>query len=314
MTSATRRPPQEIDPLTQRHGPAMSFQSIFADHHLKVYPYRYRVKLHVGTLVGGTPSDPDVAESWLRTKTGVDSDELIRKAVLDTMDERQVDQETATAVVAKLRYLNGFRRDEHGLYIRGHQVKAMIKEASNIRYPWPQYKWGSTGKSTMPYIAEHIIVYQDKIHVCDRQGNRLSTHTDIQQRFVRTWRATGITYEEFVSDAFLNFLIISDVDFDKPIKMYGGGRDALSAMSIAELEKEAENDNIDLSQAGNKAAKIKAIREARGEGDGKAAGLNMVTDFWPSVWVTAEMQGIGATRSQGYGRFETLAFDREKRR
>lgn len=43
--------------------------------------------------------------------------------------------------------------------------------------------------------------------------------------------------------------------------------------------------------------------------------FNVITDHpfsekeWATLWVTAEQQGLGANRSQGYGRFEVVAWD-----
>jgi hypothetical protein len=46
--------------------------SIFEGFRPAAYPYRFDVELVIGTLAGGTPTDPKVAEGWLKTKLGLD--------------------------------------------------------------------------------------------------------------------------------------------------------------------------------------------------------------------------------------------------
>jgi hypothetical protein len=54
--------------------------SAFEKYEDKAFPFRFTGTLHVHTLAGGVPTDPRVAEGWLRTKLA-DKDDLIREAV-----------------------------------------------------------------------------------------------------------------------------------------------------------------------------------------------------------------------------------------
>jgi hypothetical protein len=188
--------------------------SVFEKYKTKAYPYNYVAELHVPIINGGTPTDPKVAEGWLKTKLGIDKDDLVREAVAEVMVERGVSAEEATAEVSKNKHLNGFKRGEHGLYIEGRQVKAAIKEAANIR--WPNGRWS-----------------------VDKNG---------KARLVHTFRGSGIQYEEYVEDAKLTFTVATD----------------------AELTEE----------------------------------------MWALLWLTGQEQGIGASRSQGYGRYEVTRWER----
>lgn len=203
------------------------------------YPHRYNATLLVGTIAGGTPTDPRVAEGWLRTKLA-DRDDLIREAVAEVMAERGVTAEEATTIVDNLKHLNGFKRDAAGLYIEGRQLKACIKEAANVR--WPKAKWGPSSKGTRSFFAEHIFVVEDRLSL------GVTEASGIAQRFVHTWRGNGIQYEEYVTDAKIDFTVITDYAFK--------------------------------------------------------------AEEWALLWLTAEQQGIGASRSQGYGRFEVVAWDK----
>lgn len=235
-----------------------AFQSFRADS----YPYKFAGALHVDVLVGGTPTDPKVAEGWLRTKLGVDSDRLIQEMVAQTMVERGVTAEEAVPLVNAQKNLNGFKRDEKGLYIEGRHLKAALKEAVNVAYSVGKLlnskgknSWGLTAKGIHSFAAEHIVVPDDRLHLgisADEFTRRAlaGEGCGINQRFVSTFRGTGIQYEEFVEGATIDFTVWSDYDFT----------------------------------------------EAN----------------WAAIWLTGEQQGIGASRSQGYGRYQVTRWERQK--
>lgn len=214
--------------------------SVFEKYRPKAYPHVFEVTLHVGRIAGGIPTDPKVAEGWLRTKLGVDNDALIQQQVAEVMVERGVSADDAVALVDANRHLNGFKRDEGGLYIEGRQLKAAIKEAANVR--WPKERWGPSRKGTLSFFAEHVFVLDDKMHLGVEQAS------GIAQRFVHTWRGNGIAYEEYVDDVKLTCTIATDHDF--------------------------------------------------------------TAEQWALLWLTGEQQGIGATRSQGYGRYSVVRWER----
>lgn len=214
--------------------------SVFADARNDVYQYRYAAELLVGELHGGIPSDPKVAEGWIRTKLQP-ADDILRELVVSTMADRGVTAEEALEQVDALKHLNGFKRTGAGeLYIEGRQVKAMIKEAANIR--WAKERWGVTRKGTRSFFAEHVFVPETVI------GLGVSEPSGVSQRFVHTWRGSGIQYEEYVADAKVAFTVVTDHEF---------------------TDKQ-----------------------------------------WAELWVTAEQNGLGATRSQSYGVFDVTRWER----
>jgi hypothetical protein len=215
--------------------------SVFAKYRPVAYPYRYLATIHVGRIAGGIPTDPNVAEGWLRTKLGMQRDDLIRDAVAEVMVERGVTAEEATAQVNANRHLNGFKREpDSTLYIEGRQVKAAIKEAANVR--WPKERWGPSRKGTLSFFAEHVFVENDHISL------GVTEPSGVAQRFVHTWRGSAIQYEEYVDDVDLVFSVITDFEF-------------------------------------------------------KVEQLAL-------LWLTAEQQGVGASRSQGYGRYDVTGWQR----
>lgn len=218
--------------------------SVFADYRAEMFPYRFSGQLLVGTIAGGTPTDPNVAESWIRTKLGA-TDDLVRQMVAEAMVDRGVTADEAAEQVAMIKHLNGFRRDEQGLYIEGRQLKAALKEAASCAVAAGKLNgrgWGKTNKGLLSYLAEHVFVIEDRLHL------GVTEASGINQRFVHTFRGSGIQYEEYVTDAKVDFTVMADHDF-------------------------SERD-------------------------------------WAAIWTSGEQQGIGASRSQGYGRYEVTRWER----
>lgn len=219
----------------------------FAGYRTEAYPHMFSGQLTVATIAGGTPSDPSVAEGWLKTKLA-EPDDLIRAKVAEVMVERGVTAEEATAEVNKLKHLNGFKRDENGLYIDGRQLKAAIKEAGSIAVAAGKIRksgWGSTNKGIKSFLAEHVFVLEDRLHL-----GGVTEPTGIAQRFVHTFGGAGIQYEEYVENAVIDFTVATDQEL---------------------TERE-----------------------------------------WAMLWLTGEQNGIGATRSQGYGRYTVTRWEPAK--
>jgi hypothetical protein len=214
--------------------------SAFEQFRSKAYPFQFQGKMLVRTIAGGTPSDPRVAEGFLRTKLA-DKDDLIREMVATLMIDRGITEDEAIAEADKLRHLNGFKRTPEGLlYIEGRQLKAAIKEAGCVAMSAGKLKrkWGTTGKGIKSYLAEHVFVIEDTLTL------GVTEPTGIMQRFVHTYKGAGIQYEEYVENAEITFTVVTDQDLSD--------------------------------------------------------------EEWAMLWLTGEQQGIGATRSQGFGRYQMM--------
>lgn len=228
--------------------------SVFSDIDTESYPYRFNVELSLANIVGGTPSDPKVAEGWLRSKL-TETDERIQEMVAQVMEERKVTEREAVTIVNNLKNLNGFRRTSNGtLFVEGRQVKAMLKEATSIAVSVGKIQmtgWGATKKWLTKFLPEHVFVIDTTIPLWQHDENDnlvpVKEPTDIHQQFVHTFRGSAIQYQEFVDDAVIKFTVISDHNF--------------------------------------------------------------TTRDWKMIWTTAEKNGLGASRSQGYGTFQVTKWE-----
>lgn len=216
--------------------------SVFSDFIPKAYPYTYRGTLLVGRIAGGTPSDPNVAEGFIRTKLGLDNEKVIQQAVSEIMVERGIPADEAAAELATNKYLNGFKRNEGGLYIEGRQLKSAIKEAANIR--WPKATWGPSRKGSKGFFAEHVFIQETRLPL------GVTEPTGVAQHFVQSRFGSSMKYLEYVDNAEITFTLTTDYEFTR--------------------------------------------------------------EQWALLWLTGEQQGLGANRSQGYGRYEVTEWKRVK--
>lgn len=234
--------------------------SVFAEWRSRSYPFTFKGELFVNVLVGGVPSDPDIAKGWIESKVKDSNDQRIQDLIAQTMVDRNVTQTEAVKIVNNLKNLNGFKKlrcpdcpltgpncttGKHELFIEGRQLKAALKEAVSVAVAAGKLemtKWGSTRKWLTNYFPEHVFVLEDRLML------GVYEPTEILQNFVHTHKGSSIQYQECVHSVSIGFTVITDHDF---------------------TDKD-----------------------------------------WAMIWTTGEMNGLGASRSQGYGTYQVTRWDK----
>ena len=127
--------------------------------------------------MGGIPNDPKLIEAWLRSKAGVTEGELrafmirtlVEMGTEVTEDMTLEDLEKASAKVAGLKETTGFKRDDNGLYIESRQIKAGLKETTNILFAgdkeWAKHPNNPTRKGARSFLAERVFISPDRIYL-----------------------------------------------------------------------------------------------------------------------------------------------------
>jgi len=230
--------------------------SIFSKFNDEAWPYWYAGELRVDILVGGIPQDPNVVESWIKTKLrDVRSDAEIQDVIATTMAELGLSEDEAVQKAStQMVGMNGFKRDGTGLYVEGRQLKAALKEAVMVAANAGKLetgKWGhpdnaSYRKQIKGWFPEHVFVNEERLYIL-HDGKPVQSHDGVNQKFVHTHRGDSISYEQFVLDAEIPFTIKSDYELS---------------------EKQ-----------------------------------------WAMIWLTGEMEGFGASRSQEYGRYHVTRWE-----
>lgn len=232
--------------------------SVFAQYVSKNYKFFYKGTLRVFEIHGGVPNHPKLVEDWIKTNLGVENPELLRAMVAETMVERKMTIDEATADVASRVTINGFKEDANGLYIEGRQLAGCLREAASIAANENRIKsgakvWGAEDnqykKGLTAWWPEHVGVPDRRLYLGVDKADGVS------QRFLpptfRSRGKSGIVREDYVERCYINFTVETDHAF--------------------------------------------------------------TDEEWAAVWLTAERIGIGAARSQGYGRFVVTKWGRARR-
>jgi hypothetical protein len=156
----------DIDPEKEDHlrssvvGSILDPFTIFAQYKVTI---QFREK-----LMGGVPYNPKLIEGWLRTKMeGKDAEtmEMVRSTLNELgwsvgPDTPMEEIQEAYKKLALTKVTNGFKQElagrRRGLYIETRQLKAMLKEATNILYAGE--RWGVTKKGPRNFLAERVFV------------------------------------------------------------------------------------------------------------------------------------------------------------
>ncbi len=227
-------------------------KSIFADVSSELYT-TYRVVIAFrDRLVGGIPKSPDVIDGWIRTSTGVDDVEERRQMLLRTLQELGADVDGDTSyddLVAASKQLavnqgTGFKQDEQGLYIEDRQVKAMLKECTNILFAGE--RWGKTRKGPKSFLAERVFVSPARIHL-------------------ERMKPDG-------ADLFIGHV--------------SGPQGPQSTLQHYEFVEQAQIE-----------FEVQVVKDV------------IEPQHWPQIWLLAQENGLGAKRSQSFGRFDVVAFE-----
>lgn len=245
-----------------------SFGGVFAKFVPKVWRNSFEATIRFHDIAGGVPSDPKVAEGWIKSKVkDASKEEQIRRAVETLMMERGITEDEAVAELNKHRNVNGFKRtlpntkeNPGQLFIEGRQVKAALKEAVSVALAAGTLKsgnktkggadadsrWGKTGKGAISFAAEHIQVMTRQVLLYDEAWQPVTDHSYVKQSFPVNpiTRQTGIQYTEIVEKAWTKVIVTSDWDFTE--------------------------------------------------------------EQWGVIWVTGNLQGLGASRSQDHGRYDVM--------
>lgn len=198
-----------------------SFGGVFEKFVPQIWPYQYEATLRFQDIAGGVPSDPKVAEGWIKSKVkDPTKEDRIRQAVQELMAEKGLSEDEAIAELNSKRNCNGFRRDlvTGQLFVEGRQVKAALKEAVSVCVAagnLEKRQWGKTNKGAISFAAEHIQVMSTQVLLYDANWAPIKEATKVVQTFPVNpiTKQTGIQYTEVCEDVQLKVIVTTDWDF-----------------------------------------------------------------------------------------------------
>lgn len=225
--------------------------SVFADESSDAFATYEADLSFTGRLMAGVPVDPKMIEGWLRSRAGIAEDFEVQQMLARTLRELGADEptmadlEAASEEIAQVKETCAFKCDGEGLYIEERQVKAMLKEATNINFA--KEKWGKTGKGPMGFVAERVFVEPGKLSL--KRSEAAGVHMQVGHLKGPKGPYSTLGYHEYVEDVELS------------------------------LRVRVLDDSITPQQ-------------------------------WARIWVVAEKLGLGALRSQGFGKFIVTRWER----
>lgn len=209
---------------------------------------KYRVDLtFTGRVMGGIPQKPEMIEGWLKQRV-MGGDEELRVMMIRTLEDldiqlpdnpsREQIAEAAKRVAAE-QHGNTFRRDEHGLFLSDYQIKAALKENTNILFAGE--RWGTTKKGPKSYLSERVFVDEERIYLGRQEPD--GTHLQIGHVTGPQGPRSTLTYYDFVEGASVTFTVSSMNDCIKPdqwklifLSMQRNGLGALRSMGYGQFK------------------------------------------------------------------------------
>lgn len=156
-------------------------------------------------LCGGVPRDPEIINRWVDTRTVTDAQHGKLEAAAEekggkvqTLDEvRQERQDTADPlpeVSEQDKVWVGFSRDETGLFVRGANLRAHLKDCAGV--VGPHAKKGDVHE--MPEVLNFrskavnaIYIKQDRLHILNGTGKVAKEATGFRDATLSVMTAQG---------------------------------------------------------------------------------------------------------------------------
>lgn len=257
--------------------------SVFEQLGHELFSFRHEVEIVVGTLVGGTPTNEKVAEGWIKTKMGLSTDELVKAEVERVMDARGVSAEDAVEKVSRDRHLSGFKRDPNTPLSREAQKKAtttgFIFEGERKVFTPEQARatFGELhleGRQIAAMLKEALMCAVGAGHIDATKWGRTSKGAKgffVEHCFVEEENVyLGVTEPDEIVQGFVHTFRGTGIKLEERVQNVH-----LKFTIIADFDFDAR-----------------------------------MRDFYGILLSMAEKNGLGASRSQGWGRFSTVRFER----
>lgn len=238
----------------------------------------------VDEICGGIPNDPEIIKAWLRSKTGIEDGEEIKRMMAKTLAETQgfdwENQPITDAVLDDMiarvedqKHMCVFKRDPKGqIYIENRQLKACIRESTNILFATNKSaeRFGPTKKAPKSFVAERFFIRDRRIYLCDLDPVTGDLIPRTKPSHIKTF--TGhVSSPQGERSALTNYEVCHQPWFSFIIQV---------SNSPNKVEKGQEQPDDDINEA-----RVLRILEQ------------------------AELIGLGALRSQSSGMFKVLPLD-----
>lgn len=221
-------------------------------------------------LMGGVPKNPKIIEGWLRSKAGIEQEEEIRRATLRTLLELGADVTPDMS----------FEELE-----RASEALAASRQTNG-------FKVGEQGL----YLESRTVkaMLKESVNILYPSGAvKWGRYQRANQKNQTTTEAGGKSPKSYVAErVFVNpdRLWLGRTEPDGVEMFIGHVMGPRGPQSTLTYHEYVEGAVIDLT--------VMVLRD------------EVRAEHWPEIWVHAQENGLGALRSQGFGRFDIERWER----
>jgi hypothetical protein len=252
-------------------------QGVFDQYQGISYPWKFRGRLHIPQLVGGIPFNPNIAKGWIETalKGKENSEERIREMIAETMVELGVSKDEAVEEVNRRKNLNGFKRERCR---NCPDTGAFCVEGEH-----PLYWEGRCLKAAIKE-AVSVAVSAGKLEMTGWGTTRkwltkfMPEHVFVPEHRLYPVECT-CDVEEGWGQKDSRILAPTDI-LQQFVHVLG--------KSAVQYQEYLENVDIEFT--------VKT-------------DFDFTQEQWAMIWTTGENNGVGASRSQGYGTYTVTRWE-----
>jgi hypothetical protein len=234
--------------------------------------YRARLRFR-DRVVGGTPSNPKLIEGWLRAKMGVSQQEEVRSLTQQTLRELGLEGEL-------------FDGEDVRFETLAAASEAIAKNSNTTMFKRDAAGLYVESRAVKAMLKEATaILFPGSNKGAGVEMNGAAT--------VHKWGQTGKAPRSaaaewiFVNPDHIGLGVIEPSGIDLSIGHINGPQGARSTLDYYEYVERAAIE-----------FEVLVLQD------------RVPAERWPEIWRYAQEMGLGAKRSQGFGRFDVLAWDR----
>lgn len=248
-------------------------RSVFNQYDAQSWPYQFIAELHLVNICGGVPSNPNVIEGWLKAHLAP-SDDLIKELVAETMADRGIPMDEAVRLVAETRHLNGFRRQhEPGCDLKCHDRQEDPDNPSQCHLTIRRYQIEALLKE-----AKSIAANEGKLPT-------------------KGWgNPDDGRYKKGIKEWFPEHVHVTAMCPPDDTISLGVTRPSFVEQKFVHSRYGSSIEYVEIVEDVTIQFRVKTDHK-------------FTDKEWAMIWTTAQENGLGANRSQGYGKFAVTRWD-----
>jgi hypothetical protein len=259
----------------------------FEEYESRAWPYWYRASLKVSRICGGVPASESVAEGWIRAKLkDTRSEAEVRALVETTRREIRETHEAAQRVAAAARAAGE----------EAPPVPELASETALTDLAVTQVAQGMAGLNMFKRTHAGVLYIEGRqVKAALKEGVAVAANAG--KITTKNWgNPDNATYKKQLKGWFPEHVFVSDVII------------LLTHDGVQVTEPDGILQKFVHTHHGDAIAYEEYVEEAEISFTVKT-DVELTREQWAMIWLTGQDQGLGASRSQGYGVYTVTGWD-----